>query len=613
MRVSRLPWMKFINHSKHNTQLRRWLLAVGVALMGIINVLSVLLPSLPGRLNLLTSILNQVAPFAPPAWSFIHLGRTTALILGFYLLLLAFGLARGKRYARQLTLVILPLTALAHVVKGLDIEEAAVAMALWLALLASRSSFYVESDPHRLRRGIILLVVGFGLILLYSMAGYYLLQAQFVPHSTFGSALRSSLKHISHIPTHELTPLTARASWFINSVLWLSAAALLTGMFFLLRPVSARWWVTFQQERLAEARERAADLLYCYGSQAHSFFAFAPENLRHLAPGGEGVIPYRLMGNVAVVLGDPVCAPQACRRIMQNFLDLCRREDWLVAVFQAHPENLPVYRELGLPTFKIGEEAILNPQAFTLAGSALANVRTSCRRAERDGVSIQWYEGVPPEALFSQLREVSSSWLERKAGKGGTEMGFSMGRLDELPKAAARADAVANRRIALAGANAPATPRFVTGVATGRDGRVCAFATFTPIYGTQMTPSMHSGYKAQVRGWGWALDLMRKLPDAPPGVIELILVKAIERFQKCGAEVLSLGAVALADTNQEMTASQRQIASFLVEHLRVLETHRSLLRFKQKFHPRWESRYVAASSTLALPRVALAILKAHLS
>ena len=617
MQVSQLSWIKFIERAVRGVPAKRRLLAIGVALMGVINGFTVLLPSLPGRLELLVTFLNQVAPFTPFNFSFIHLGRTTALILGFYLLILAFGLARGKRQAHLLTLIILPLTALAHLAKGLDVEEAAVAMLLWFALYANRSAFYVESDPYRLRQGIILLLVGFGLILLYSMVGYYVLQAQFTPHTTFGSALRSSLKHISQISSHELTPVTARASWFINSIPWLSLAALLTGMFFLLRPVSVRWWTAFQAERLAEARARATDLLYRFGSQAHSFFAFAPDNLRHLVPGGEGVVPYRLIGNVAVVLGDPLCAPQSCESVMQDFLDLCRREDWRVAIFQACPVYLSLYRALGLHVFKIGEEALLNPRTFTLAGSAMSNVRCSCRRAERDGISISWYEGVPPETVLQQLRAVSSSWLEHKAGSGAAEMGFSLGRLDELTEAAARADDIAERQIAEGWAASGTAPRFITAIATQSDGRICAFATFTPIYGTQTIPRWESNNRGQpgadMRGRGWALDIMRKLPDAPPGVIELILARSIEYFRQRGAEVLSLGVVALADMNQEMSGSQRQIASFLAEHLRLLETHRSLLRFKQKFHPRWESRYVVASSTLALPKVALAILKAHLA
>lgn len=106
---------------------------------------------------------------------------------------------------------------------------------------------------------------------------------------------------------------------------------------------------------------------------------------------------------------------------------------------------------------------------------------------------------------------------------------------------------------------------------------------------------------------------MRRASDSPPGVIELLIVRAIERFRAREAEVVSLGVVAMADTRQEMTASQRQLASFVTEHLRLLETHRSLLYFKQKFHPCWESRYVVASTTLALPKIALAVLRVHQS
>ena len=56
-----------------------------------------------------------------------------------------------------------------------------------------------------------------------------------------------------------------------------------------------------------------------------------------------------------------------------------------------------------------------------------------------------------------------------------------------------------------------------------------------------------------------------------------------------------------------------ELGNALTEHLRLLETHRSLLYFKQKFHPCWESRYVVASTTLALPKIALAVLRVHQS
>jgi len=148
-------------------KLIREVIAVTIALMGIINGLTALLPTRPGRLELLISFFDQLAPFAPSIWPFTQTGRTAALILGFFLCLIALGLARGKRRAWQFALIVLPLSALVHLVKGLDVEEAILAVILWLIVLSSRSFFRVESDPWHVRQGIILLLVGFVLLLIY--------------------------------------------------------------------------------------------------------------------------------------------------------------------------------------------------------------------------------------------------------------------------------------------------------------------------------------------------------------------------------------------------------------------------------------------------------------
>jgi lysylphosphatidylglycerol synthetase-like protein (DUF2156 family) len=144
--------------------------------MGIINVLAVLLPTRPGRLALLGSLLNQLAPFAPSILPVLDTGRTLALILGFFLLVVAFGLARGKRRAWQFALLLLPLSALAHLAKGLAVEEALLALLLWLGLLRTASFFRVASDPWRLRQGVVLLVLGALLLAIYTVSGLSLLQ-----------------------------------------------------------------------------------------------------------------------------------------------------------------------------------------------------------------------------------------------------------------------------------------------------------------------------------------------------------------------------------------------------------------------------------------------------
>ena len=364
----------------------------------------------------------------------------------------------------------------------------------------------------------------------------------------------------------------------------------------------------YPKEEIAEAFDTKAELTRYYGSHTLAFFGLAQQNLHFLAPGEEGLVNYRLESNVAVVLGDPVCAPEAFERVTRSFLDFCTLRKWRVAFYQVNPDHLATYRALRLHAFKIGEEALINPQTFTLSGSAIANVRISARRAERDKVAIQWHEGALPIEVMNQLEYISNTWLEHKAGQHSSEMGFSMGRLNELPDATKRADILSEISSPL-GLAREVVPRVITEVATTSSGKPCAFVTFLPVYGS-LTPNLTAvSNSSEMQAWGWTLDLMRRTPDAPPGVIELLLVRAIERFRMSGAQVVSLGMVAMADTLQEMTRSQGQLAGFVTNRLHLLESRRSLFNFKQKFHPRWESRYIVTNTTLALPKIALAILR----
>ena len=361
-------------------------------------------------------------------------------------------------------------------------------------------------------------------------------------------------------------------------------------------------------ERRVHVPSREAELMRAYGSNSLAFFGQAPENSHFLAPDGAGLVHYRLVNKVAIVLGDPVCAPEKGEQVTQSFLDVCARHHWRVAFYQASPAYLATYHALGLRVWKMGEEALLSPQTFTLKGSGMANVRTSARRAEHDAVRISWYEGVPPSEVMQQLEQVSSAWLEHKAGSHAAETGFSTGRLDELMKSAERADAIAHLS-APSYSSLRSVPRFVTGVATTSAGTACAFVTFTPIYGGVTPETTTPGNQSSGQGWGWSLDLMRRVPDASPGVMELLLVRALERFQSCGAHVVSFGLVALGDTSQEMTFVERKLVSLATDGLHLMEHRETLFNFKQKFQPSWQSRYLVTNTRLALPKIARAVLR----
>jgi lysylphosphatidylglycerol synthetase-like protein (DUF2156 family) len=171
--------------------------AIAVALLGVVNGFTVLLPIHIGRLALLFDVLDLFAPFTPSLWPVAQTGRTIAFMLGFFLCLIALGLGRGKQRAWQFAIILLPLSVLAHLIKGLDVEEAALTLLVWLFVLGSKPHFSVESDPWRARQGILLLLLGFALLLVYGVGGFYFLQGAFPATST-------AVGNMHHLPAREL-------------------------------------------------------------------------------------------------------------------------------------------------------------------------------------------------------------------------------------------------------------------------------------------------------------------------------------------------------------------------------------------------------------------------
>jgi phosphatidylglycerol lysyltransferase len=229
-----------------------------------------------------------------------------------------------------------------------------------------------------------------------------------------------------------------------------------------------------------------------------------------------------------------------------------------------------LYHSFGLHLLKIGEDAVINTQTFTLKGGAMANVRSSAKRAEKEGLRVVFYHGqVQNIEQLVQMEQISQRWL---AQKGGLEMGFSMGQFDSV-----------------------GDPEQITALAIEDNNRVHAFVTFIPIYGRK----------------GWGLDLMRRAERCAPGTMELLLARSIEYLKNCGADMVSLGLAPMSNANNEDASLLDSSIDLLTHRFGDLNNSQSLFNFKKKFQPTWESRYLVFSHTLTLPKVGWALYKAH--
>jgi len=530
-----------------------------VALMGFLNVTSSAFFPLPARLHLL----RQMLPME------ILLGsRSLNLVAGFFLIALAWNLAERKRIAWLLTAWLMLISALSHVLKGLDVAEAVVALVLLVLLWALRRDFSVRSDPGVIQS--LLFATPYVLILFfgYTLLGFYLLRYQFQPQFDLGAVIQDTLNLATFQGGQIYQAHTRQARYFTSSIPLMAGAGALYLVYSLMRPVLRPTPVTRRD------RSVAAQIIRLYGSSSIAYFALGHDKNYFFNDDGGCIVPYTLVRDVALAASDPIGPNEDIGPTIDAFRALCDENDWTPAFYQVHETNLPLYRDADLDVLKIGEEALLDLRTFHTRGQARKDLRTATNRAGREGWQFLFFDRpVADEALVAQLQAISETWI---ADKFGGEMGFTMG-------------------------GTPITGGHETlmSAVTDAQGQLLAFVTWAPMYAAR----------------GWVVDFMRRASDAPNGAMEYAITETLNRLQARGDQVVSLGLAPLA--NAEADASEAILSlekgiELIYNRFNTAYGWKSLHDFKKKFDPRWESRYLIYPGLAVLPRVAYALVNAQM-
>ena len=140
-----------------------------------------------------------------------------------------------------------------------------------------------------------------------------------------------------------------------------------------------------------------------------------------------GFVMYAVERSTWVALGDPVCSEDRIPDLLRLFLDRCDDFDATPVFHEVRPAPLHHYVDLGLHFLKLGEEAKVNLQAFSLEAPQAARLKDSIRRVENEGARFRVF--APEETLrrMDELKAVSDDWLK---GNATGERGFSTGFFD---------------------------------------------------------------------------------------------------------------------------------------------------------------------------------------
>lgn len=531
------------------------LCALLVAFMGIVNVLSALLVRDIAR----TALLRALLPL-----TISHASRTATLIAGFALVLVAYGLWRGKRTAWVTTIGLLGISVGVHLLKGLDWEEAGIAAGLMALLWVQRRRFLRRSDIPTVRLAPLVLAGGIVGITAYALLGFWALQA-FQPWS-LAMALQTLGAQVLWLDSPYAASIHGHAAWFLDSISVLSLCLVVLALGMLLRPALPR-------RPSAEDRQKLDDLLRRFGTSSLAPLARMSDKQIYLGEQVEGAVAYALSGRVAVVCGDPIAAPGDVGVLAQEFVSFCRQQDWQVCFYEVQPRHLPDYAPLGFDMVKIGEDAWINLPCFTLQGTPTRDLRHAVSKVTRDGSQLVVIDPQRDRRWWEAMQDAEAAW---RAQQRGFLLRFSIGQLPRSPEAGARYIAVIDRE----------------GQA------LLAYCSLLPIPGIS----------------GYALDVMRRTPPCPNGTMEFLLAGVLGMLRDEGVAWCSLGLAPLANVDPDDSSMPSRAVRALYQHpsINAHYHYQSLFFFKRKFQPEWRGGYLLYPGPLALPTVLAAVLAVHL-
>ena len=506
------------------------ILSVVVLIAGIVLLASGATPAAPGRIP----ALERWIPLP-----LIEVSHLLGSLTGVALLLLARALQQRLDAAYFLSLVGLAAGAAVSITKGLDYEEAALLTLTFVALLPChrffyrRSSLLTESFSADWIVGIALVVIGTGVVTLFAYR-----------HVEYSHDLWWSFD------VHGHAPRSLRALFGAGFFLALFA------LYRLMRPAPP----DVELPTAGELESLRPLVAAAPSAQAHLALLGDKRLLHH--EGGAGFVMYGIEGRSWIAMGDPVGAPDVRRELAWRFREVADTHGGRASFYEVSASDLPVYLDLGLTLRKLGEEARVALDGFSVEGGGRrAKLRTARNRMLREGCH---FEVLPADAVAPRLDElaaISDTWLARKNTR---EKRFSLGCFDR--------------------AYLTRTPLAVI----RRGDRIVAFANV-----------WLSGDQEEL-----SIDLMRYGEDAPPSTMDALFTEAMFWGREQGYRWFSLGMAPLSGFEHHRLAPLwNRLGALLFRYGEHFYNFNGLREWKEKFGPVWEPRYLAAPSVLTVPLV----------
>jgi phosphatidylglycerol lysyltransferase len=469
----------------------------------------------------------------------IEAAHFVSSVLGLALVLLAFGLRARLGAAWAGTLIVLLVAAPLALFKGFAVEESTALLVLAALIAPLRAAF-----PRRARLTRMEVTPGWLASAACVVLGAGLLGLWSFQHADYASQ-----------PWWRVM-VDADAARAIRA--WAGSALALFGFGLWRLFASAATPPVVGEADPDFARVRAI-LKTAEAAEPGSNLALLGDKRFLFSASGDSFLMFGVRGRSWIALGAPVGRRAERLELLWRFRELADSHAARPGIYALGADDLPDVVELGFSIQKVGESAAVPLETFSLEGRRRGNLRRAWRKAGEDGASFEVLEGEALAPLLPELQAISDAWLAHHAGG---EKAFSMGSF--------RPRYVAEFPVAVA--------RF--------GGRPVAFASL-------WTTAARNAF---------SMDLMRYADEAPKNIMDYLFVELIEWGRAQDYAAVEFGMAPLAGLEDRPLAPiMSRVGNLLFERGEEIYNFQGVRRYKDKYDPVWQPRYIAAPHKWAIP------------
>jgi phosphatidylglycerol lysyltransferase len=523
--------------------------------LGVVNIISVLTPGIPEKLQILRDYLF---------FDVVNFSNSFVLITGLFLLVTATFMLRGLRAAWWFAMTLSIFSVIAHLTKGVNLTEAGIALFVVFALFVTRKEYYVKNNPRLRTIGIQTALLSMAAVMIYGTIGFYFLdkkhfQIDFNVLQSFIYTLQSYF----FLDT-SLIPGDSFASDFLYTLKISGFFSMAFLIYSFIRPY------VFKSSPAAEEKEKAEKLVQQYGNSPLDYFKTYSDKQIFSPADINAFISFRVCRNFAVVLEDPVASDKKeMVKSIALFSKFCYENGLKDIYYRVPKESLDIYKIFSKRNLFVGQEGVVDLSSFTLEGGERKSIRNALNKISEQGYTTKIHTPPLKDGLIQQLKAVSDEWLKTSEWD---EIVFSQGMFVEQE----------------------IKHQVVITVGTSEE-KIIAFLNIIPDF-------------TKKEG---TYDLLRKTKDAPNGIMDYILVELFKYFKSKDIRYVNLGFAPMSGINDPHTFPERSM-KFAYDKIKSFAHYKGMREYKEKFNPVWNDKYLIYDNDydlLQIPAVLTRVIK----